>query len=232
MRFLFILLVSLGLSAQQGTVTYKNEASLIPSMQKLKNNDSIAFQKSKEFAELLLQMDRAIQQELTYKNNEAIFKPILNEDDSYLLSLSKNQEGVFYKNTKANLNYCQKTKYSKTFKISLNPVEWIETDEIKTILDYSCIKAIGTINNSQVPDEVYKIEAWFTPKIPVSFGPKGYGDLPGLILELKVTNNHYIAIEIEKSAEVIIDEPQDGEKVTKKEYKQFVDDKFSSLPKF
>uniref|UniRef100_UPI00404ACD98 GLPGLI family protein n=1 Tax=Flavobacterium sp. TaxID=239 RepID=UPI00404ACD98 len=29
------------------------------------------------------------------------------------------------------------------------------------------------------------ITAWFCPKIPVPYGPNGYGELPGLILELK-----------------------------------------------
>ena len=42
----------------------------------------------------------------------------------------------------------------------------------------NCIKAIGTFGN-----RVYDV--WFTPDIPVSYGPYKLGGLPGLVLEAK-----------------------------------------------
>lgn len=232
MRYLLFLLITFQMTAQQGRLIYKNEASLRPFFQKIKDNDSVEYKRYKDFAENYLKIDNEVQQELIYKKNEAIFKPISNEDDGYLLSLYKSNQGIFYKNIKKNLNYQYKTKHLKTFKITNTPVIWKKTKFFNTILGYRCYKALGTFDNPQTLDEEYTIEAWFTSKIPVPFGPKGYGDLPGLILELNVANNHYIAIDIDEFADIQIDEPTNGEKISKKEYQQFLDEKFNSLPKF
>jgi GLPGLI family protein len=40
------------------------------------------------------------------------------------------------------------------------------------------------------------IEAWYTPQIPLNIGPRGYGNLPGLIIELKQATLLYVAKEI------------------------------------
>ncbi len=62
---------------------------------------------------------------------------------------------------------------------------WIITREKKNISGYSAQKA--TINfggRSWV--------AWFTPEIPISEGPYKFSGLPGLIIFLHDTKNHYI----------------------------------------
>jgi GLPGLI family protein len=63
---------------------------------------------------------------------------------------------------------------------------WITTNETKMIGDYLCYKATSVYYNqdgwNENPNLI--VTAWYTPKIPVSYGPSGYGGLPGLILEL------------------------------------------------
>ena len=49
-----------------------------------------------------------------------------------------------------------------------------------------------------IPDEgdSIKVDVWFTPEVPVSSGPAGYGGLPGLIVFVDVNEgkkaNRYV----------------------------------------
>ncbi len=71
--------------------------------------------------------------------------------------------------------------------------EWTITEETRTIAGYAARKATAAsemvylVNNERIvqPGEV---EAWFTPDIPLGTGPNRLGGLPGLILEVRYTN--------------------------------------------
>lgn len=66
---------------------------------------------------------------------------------------------------------------------------WTLTTENKKIGNYSCYKAITnkkTKNNNSIP-----IIAWYSPEIAYQFGPNGYGNLPGLIVELQIDSVIY-----------------------------------------
>jgi len=58
---------------------------------------------------------------------------------------------------------------------------WEITQESKDVGGYKCYKAISKCNSCSSNQEVI---AWFTLDIPLSYGPGGYGGLPGLILEI------------------------------------------------
>lgn len=76
--------------------------------------------------------------------------------------------------------------------------DWQLLNEKKEINGYTCYKATS-FNVIKYGEKVFKhpITAWFCPEIPYSFGPNGYGNLPGLILELQVRNIVYGAKKIE-----------------------------------
>lgn len=64
--------------------------------------------------------------------------------------------------------------------------DWELTNETKTINGYLCYKATSIYHNQTWNDNPkFEISAWYTPRIPVPFGPNGYHGLPGLILELQ-----------------------------------------------
>ncbi|MDN6342976.1 MAG: GLPGLI family protein [Lactococcus lactis] len=65
--------------------------------------------------------------------------------------------------------------------------EWELQDETKVIGDYTCFKATTSYNITTPKGKVFKrnFTAWYTPQLPYSFGPAGFGDLPGLIIELQ-----------------------------------------------
>jgi GLPGLI family protein len=72
------------------------------------------------------------------------------------------------------MNYMQESK-------------WTITKEIKIIGSYLCYKATSPHFNEDGWNDnpKFTVTAWYTPKIPVSYGPNGYNGLPGLILELQ-----------------------------------------------
>ena len=68
-------------------------------------------------------------------------------------------------------------------------IDWLLMNETKEINGFICYKAtaVKKVENSKGVFH-FPIIAWYCPQIPLSFGPNGYGGLPGLILELQVRN--------------------------------------------
>lgn len=65
-----------------------------------------------------------------------------------------------------------------------NLFNWNITPEKATIAGYKCQKATAEFAGR-------KYEAWFTSEIPVSEGPYKFNGLPGLIVKVSDTRNHY-----------------------------------------
>lgn len=92
---------------------------------------------------------------------------------------------------------------------------WQITSETDTIHDYVCQKAICDFGGRTW-------EAWFTMEIPISDGPYKFCGLPGLILNIADTQDHYSYkfLSIEKPSEpmMIYEVVEDRIKTTKKEF--------------
>lgn len=102
---------------------------------------------------------------------------------------------------------------------------WRLTGEAASFLGYPVYQAIAQVDST-------KVEAWFTPAIPVSAGPAQYGGLPGLILTLAVDSNRvvYTATAIDTTAKIpTIKAPTDGSQVTKAEYDKIVAEKRAEM---
>ena len=69
----------------------------------------------------------------------------------------------------------------------------------KEIKGFNCLKAVCTHINIQGKEQ--KVEAYYAPSLPYSFGPLGYIGLPGLIMELNVNNLTYTVSEIFETKE-------------------------------
>jgi len=106
-------------------------------------------------------------------------------------------------------------------KIALKPLNWEITNKTKTIGDYKCYQATVTEKHySRQGHYYYKdVIAWFTPEIPISFGPKYYKGLPGLILQIE--DNEYtltaIKINLNPSEDVKITRLKENDKVITQE---------------
>ena len=88
----------------------------------------------------------------------------------------------------------------KIFKKTPKKNNWILQDETKKIEGYQCYKAVN-VYSVENGDKVFShpVVAWFCPELPYQYGPNGYGNLPGLILELQVRNVVFGAYKIELS---------------------------------
>src|SRR6185369_6523624 len=104
----------------------------------------------------------------------------------------------------------------------LSQMQWKLTGNQKMILNYPCQEAI-------LQDTSKKVTAWFTPAIPVSTGPNGYSNLPGLVLSADIDNGKRIinatSIDLKEIDKSILVKPTEGKKVTKEAFNKIVDEK-------
>ena len=73
------------------------------------------------------------------------------------------------------------------FLVSRPYQKWELHDETKMIGDYLCFKATTFHTTTNPKGKVFRhnFTAWYTPQLPYKYGPAGYGNLPGLIIELQ-----------------------------------------------
>ncbi|MEN9489527.1 MAG: hypothetical protein RL494_1792, partial [Bacteroidota bacterium] len=100
--------------------------------------------------------------------------------------------------------------------------EWTLTNENKLISGYKCYKATTPVfksDGTKKTDLSSLVTAWYCPEIPTKMGPNGYGDLPGLILELQTTANTFLAtnISLNPNKEVFIDKLTEPKAISEKE---------------
>ncbi|WP_340064023.1 GLPGLI family protein [Ascidiimonas aurantiaca] len=104
-------------------------------------------------------------------------------------------------------------------KANIKKVKWHLTREKKKIGDFICYKATY---QKKILDNFFLVTAWYTPSMPLAFGPKEYaGSLPGLIMELDDPVTHFICTSIELNPKEKITIPfPDEATITEDEYQQ------------
>lgn len=103
--------------------------------------------------------------------------------------------------------------------------KWKIHPERKKVLDYDCQRAV-------LADSMGTVEAWFCSSIPVSAGPMGMGDLPGLILEINLDGQMTItATQLEFIApdKKEMKAPKGGKEVTREEYREIMTERMSQM---
>lgn len=219
------LLISNIVVAQSGKIFYNVE--LKESIyEKVKDKSSIS-------ADIILNASKLINDivfAMTFDNEEANFEqieslPTKDADQLYHNMATKLvNNALYYYNLSSKKIIYQKEFLGDSFIInsSLDDYEWeILLDQTLIINGYNCQKAICKINTI---DGEFITEAWFTPEIPLSFGPVGYCGLPGLILELNVRNLIYkfesIDLDSVNVGDIVI--PENGIKLTQEEFDHYV----------
>lgn len=155
-----------------------------------------------------------------YRQNETME---LEGNERYHIKHAKITAGTsrFYTNYKSDKKLIEKSFLGNEFLVSakFNTKEWTITKETKMIDSYSCYKAVYIDKDNPLLSKPRVVIAWFTMDIPIPFGPKGYGGLPGLILELKEGPLTYFASSVTLSKDVKeIDEPIMGEPIAEEDY--------------
>lgn len=164
---------------------------------------------------------------LEFNKNEMCFYSNTPEIDGVNMSFSKafsGVNGIYYKkvNTSTVLNTMEDYVLGKIILKKNVKVDWKLHNETKNIQEFICYKATTTIKyNNGVGDFQKELIVWYCPKIPYSYGPKGYGDLPGIILEFQENNIIIGAKKIVFNKEIKITEPK-GKSITEKEYDELL----------
>lgn len=105
--------------------------------------------------------------------------------------------------------------------------EWVLQNEKKKIGDFICHKAVFSriVNGKE-----QEIIAWYAPEIPVQLGPKDYfGQLPGLILQLKEPLVMYQCSKITFGGKKIDKWPVFEKTITEKEYQDLTKKAWESI---
>lgn len=169
---------------------------------------------------------------LLINKNESHFEsiPLMEADyDKLKIKLAKiffKTQNKYYLNSKTREKLSETFAYDKCYivKDSIDS-KWQITNEQKKIGEFNCYKAstTKTVINSKGTFN-WTITAWFSTDLPFSFGPIGYGGLPGLILELQEedTGIIYYASKLIPKKNLKIEKPSKGKLVTQKEYDEIV----------
>lgn len=233
--FIAILFITAS-SAQQkeGTVVYERTIQM---QLQIDDNDEES---------QMLPKTRTDKFELTFGNNQSIWKHVDEDDDNEefggngvqikLVGPGQN-DVVFYDFINAR-KVEQREIFDKKFLVadSIRKLNWKLTGETQTVLGHLCQKAtaqnIGkrmqmTMDNGKMErkeiTDTSVITAWFTTAIPVPAGPEVQGQLPGLILALDMNNGRmvYKAIDMSPKADLAsIREPAKGKKVSPSEFNE------------
>lgn len=142
-------------------------------------------------------------------------------------------EDKYIYNNKVYRNNSEST-FKKQEYLIVDPIEskWQLINESKLIDGYECYKATTEyIVKNSLKTFYHPVVAWYCPQLPYSFGPSGYGGLPGLILELQVWNNVFGVekIVLDHKLEEPIELPSKGEIITDDNYNKKIAESFEDF---
>jgi len=234
--FLICLLFSFFVSSQntiQGKVFYTismnpiNNKSVDSILKKQKTPKHI-----QPFVKKMLQNSKDVMGVLLFSNAESLYQvddKMKNEGTVMSLTyLAAGAKSKYYSNSNEK-DYFKQIEVGELLRVEMSTLEWSITQETKMIGNYQCFKAVAK-QKVREDKPTRMVEAWFTPMIPVNFGPKEYFGLPGLILEVSYDQFFIKAtsITLNPKEEIKIEKPNKGKRMTEKEYtemsKQFFKD--------
>jgi GLPGLI family protein len=155
--------------------------------------------------------------DMLFDTSRAIYKPGREVENKSLFWGSPAAENIVLTDFHANRVNAVKAVYEQKFQVqdSIRKMEWRVKDEVRTIANFKCYKAVG-----RICDSVYVV-AFYTEDIPVSGGPEMFAGLPGMIMELAIPRLHttWVATRVETvhAQEKDFELPKKGKKVTGKE---------------
>jgi GLPGLI family protein len=175
----------------------------------------------------------------------------------FTFAVSFSGEGKKYISKETNQTIEEDDVFGKDFLVvdPLIKYEWKLLAETKQIGEYTCMKAEVVIPVTEKQKRLYQenlelqkknnstgffspkepkdkvVTAWYTPDIPVSFGPMNYHGLPGLILELSDGEKIVLCnkITISNKENFQIEPPKKGEKVSRVKFDEIQKKKFESM---
>lgn len=168
---------------------------------------------------------------LTFNGQNSIFTIIngvvVGDNSTQSAVIASGYKGAVYQSKE--VSYSEIEKGFGNYLLKNEPSDWVLVNETKEIQDFLCFKAtaVKTIINENGTFK-FPVIAWYCPKIPLAFGPNGYGNLPGLILELQVRNVLFGVkkIDLNQTKAPVLVNMKDYKIVTEKELDEIMEKKF------
>ncbi len=156
---------------------------------------------------------------LSFGDNKTVYRPGREGDNNRQVqwAIGPSKENVVIKDFNNQTITSNKKVFEETYLIhdSLPAIEWRITDEMRTIANFECRKAVG-----KICDSVYVV-AFYTEEITISSGPESFGGLPGMILGIAIPRLYttWFATKVEIVAPAAKDfvAPTRGKKASQKE---------------
>ena len=192
--------------------------------------------------------------ECIYEQEQQLEKPKAASGEMQISVSISSSEGRKYINAKNKTSSIEDAILGKQFIIveNIEKPDWKLVDDTKKIGDYTCFKAKLTIpvsdkqkkeyeeflKKEEIKPSLFKMEepkdktitAWYTPEIPVSFGPNNYWGLPGLILEINEPELIILCSKVVLNTKgATIKVPNKGQKVSQKEFDAIQKKKYDSM---
>lgn len=106
-------------------------------------------------------------------------------------------------------------------------IDWKLGKGKKKIADYICMEATTMV------EDTIAVTAWFTPQIPVSIGPDGYGGLPGMILQIDRADGEQLItathVDLATPNMELIVAPEKGKKLSQEQFEKIVEEKMKEM---
>ena len=155
----------------------------------------------------------------SFNLNSSLYKPGREPENpvKMMFASAPAAENIVYTDFRKSRVAANKKVFEEKFLVedSMRKLEWKIQDEIRTIANFKCRKAVG-----KICDSVYVV-AFYTEDIMVSGGPEMFGGLPGMILEIAIPRLYttWIAtkVELTNPKQEEMKAPEKGKKVTQKE---------------
>ena len=151
-------------------------------------------------------------------------------DDNMQIKIDfQEPEEKLYLDLESSTSLHQQEFMGKQFLVNGEPrkMDWKLGKGKKKIADYICMEATTMV------EDTIAVTAWFTPQIPVSIGPNGYGGLPGMILQIDRANGEQIItatdVDMEAPNMELIVEPTKGKKISEDQYEKVVAEKMAEM---
>lgn len=189
--------------------------------------------------------------ESVYKQVEGLDQPNVEAGGMRIMVAGSGGSDVLYKNLEENRFANQNEFFGKQFLIkdAIEPTDWKLEKETKNIGEYTCFKATytttrtvmnsvssdneGEESNSEETEEEQEVNvtAWYTLQIPVKNGPRAYGGLPGLILEVSDGSETILCSKIVLNPKdgISIKQPSKGKEVNQAEYDLIMQEKMKEM---
>jgi GLPGLI family protein len=145
---------------------------------------------------------------LIYNKNEMFFNAkkagTISDEEFENLLLICDMDGDYYRQYKDEFSYrlIKEKKYLRNLVCKSKVItNWKLSSDTKIILGYKCKRADSMVLIDYGDGEInttYSITAWYCEDLKSIFGPKGYGNLRGIILELNQNLVNYTATNIEE----------------------------------